>query len=305
MIRCDNKALLMSLVTIDLLFGNSQVQGFAARGSSKLFIPTCPQNDGSRRSHLWESIALSANHKADTDDSDLPQWRPQASPSRREALVQSWKTMLTVVVGTGAGTSMTASAQAASQARVSAWPGLEYLEPIYELQLSVTALSQALPDSSKWPNLQQRLEKFFGGGLFSERNYYAGLGVQYMNKVQYDKNELPEYVKIDKEERFQSMEAALQAMESLKTHLSAALSKDDNVDDIKTLLRSDVDQVQASLNRWFGLVPKQDVERVAQLYVSVRKADVDRNGRIDEKELATLTDDDRAIWKKRIDYIGG
>src|SRR3569832_104764 len=71
---------------------------------------------------------------------------------------------------------------AASQARVKKQPGIEYLEPIYELQLSIQSLSKALEQASKesdsdrrtaiWSSVKSRLDKFFSGGLLSERNYY-------------------------------------------------------------------------------------------------------------------------------------
>lgn len=288
-----NESLLLSLSFATLLISTWHVHGF-----------TCSP-DVARHARYTSANRDFLIYATSSSFHDSTVEHQSSWPSRRDALLQSLTTIAIAALSTLAISPMN-PAMATSQARVAVWPGLEYLEPVYELQLSVTALAQAIPDTTKWPYLQQRLDKFFSGGLFSERNYYAGLGVQYMNQVQYDKNELPEYIKLDKEERFQSMEAALQAMEVLKTHLSSPTpTREDDVAATKALLKSDVDQVQASLNRWFGLVPKQDVERVAQLYVAVRGADVDRNGRIDDQEIATLSDEDRAVWKKRIDYVGG
>jgi hypothetical protein len=59
--------------------------------------------------------------------------------------------------------------RAAATARVTTWPGLEYLEPIYELKLSLDALNAVAGDPSRWPALQRRMDKFFSGGLLSER----------------------------------------------------------------------------------------------------------------------------------------
>ena len=60
-------------------------------------------------------------------------------------------------------------APAAPVVRVKAYPALEYLEPIYELKLSLDALGPVAGDEARWPALRKRLDKFFGGGPLSER----------------------------------------------------------------------------------------------------------------------------------------
>lgn len=186
---------------------------------------------------------------------------------------------------------------AASRARVKTWPSLEYLEPIYELKLSVDALQEAITDPSNNEFVKKRLEKFFSGGLFSEKNFYAGLGVQYSLKMEYADSELDEYIRLDRDERFESMEQTLSNMNRLYKDLQA--NKDQKT------LELDANTAKAALDRWFSLVPKQDVDRVAQLFVDARKADINRDGKLDDKELATLDETTRSIWKKRIDYVGG
>ena len=62
----------------------------------------------------------------------------------------------------------------AAAARVAAHPPLEYLEPIYELKLSLDALVAVAPQPERWPALRQRMRRFCGGPL-SEQYYYSGL----------------------------------------------------------------------------------------------------------------------------------
>jgi hypothetical protein len=59
---------------------------------------------------------------------------------------------------------------------------VEYLEPVYELKLSIDALASGVSNSAKWPAIANRLKKFFGGPL-SEQYYFRGLSQQYSNAV--------------------------------------------------------------------------------------------------------------------------
>ena len=84
--------------------------------------------------------------------------------------------------------------------RVATWPSIEYLEPIYELKLSLDALQPAVADRAKWPALRKRLGSFFGGPL-SEQYYYPGLALQYASRIVYA--DLDEFDRVDKTERQQ------------------------------------------------------------------------------------------------------
>jgi hypothetical protein len=198
---------------------------------------------------------------------------------------------------------------AASSARVETWPSIEYLEPLYELKLSVQALVQAATDTSKFGLVQQRLEKWFSGGIFSERNYYIGLGATYMEKIKYDKNELREYIQLDKEARFQAMEDTMNNLQDLLNALKKySNEKINDADDSAVVVVLEVQQcangAKASLDRWFALIPADDVSRAGQLFLNTRTADVNRNGKLEPDELATLSEDDRILWQKRIAFVG-
>lgn len=198
----------------------------------------------------------------------------------------------------------TRPARAASHARVKKQPGLEYLEPLYELQLSIQALSDGVKEPTRWPSVQERLDRFFGGGLFSERNFYGGLAVQYLNQIEYDTNaELKEYIRLDREARFTYMEDALNSLETLRDALSG--SRPDDPPRETASVTNAASDAMAAIDRWFALVPEPDRRAVADLYTSARQVDQNRDGRLDPDELANMEESTRELWKRRIKVAGG
>ena len=185
---------------------------------------------------------------------------------------------------------------AAATVRVAEWPNLAYLEPLYELNLSINALAKTVGDSTKWPLVQKRLEKFFKGALLSEKNYYTGVAVTYMNEIKYDPSETSEFIKIDKSNRYATFEACMKNLELLKNDIAAKESADN--------VRADAEAAQRALAEWFSYVPSEDVQAIGKLFVAVKNADADRNGRLDDIELQSLSETDRNIWKKRVDLFG-
>merc|ERR1711862_603417 len=112
-----------------------------------------------------------------------------------------------------------------SSARVSKWPGIENLEPMYEFKLSIDALQAAVQDSKNWPYVKKRLDKFFKGAILSEKNFYLGVGFTYMNDIKYDSAELPNYVLMDKQARFDALDRTMKSLEGLKNSLANEDSK--------------------------------------------------------------------------------
>ena len=167
---------------------------------------------------------------------------------------------------------------------------------MYELKLSVDAVATGVKDKTKWPIIQKRLEKFFKGAIFNEGNYYGGVAVKYMDEIKYSNDEIKEYVRLDKEQRFNSMMRCIKNLEQLKNDLIVN-GQEENI--IK-----DAEDAQMALKEWFSYVPSSDVEAVQKLFVQVRSADANRDGRLDEKELMTLTESDQEIWKKRVELYG-
>ena len=200
------------------------------------------------------------------------------------------------IFGTSALTTGPQAAAAASTVRVAEWPSLAYLEPIYELNLSINALTKTVGDTSKWPVVLKRLEKFFKGALLSEKNYYTGVAVTYMNEIKYDPSESGEYIKIDKSKRYEAFEACMKNLELLKNDIAANESAEN--------VKADAEAAQRALAEWFSYVPSEDVQAIGKLFVSVKNADANRNGRLDDIELQSLSETDRNIWKKRVDLFG-
>lgn len=185
--------------------------------------------------------------------------------------------------------------------RISQYPSLEYLEPLYELKLSVDALKQAMidPSKTKRPFIQKRLEKMFSGGLFSEKNVYIGLAVAYNNQIKYSESELSTYIKLDKEERLGYIDSAFKSLESLKNNLK----KGDGIVHEEDLI-GDADNAQRLITAWFSKLPNEEIEAVDKLFKMSREADINRDGKLDASELATLPEKEQNIWLKRVVLIG-
>ena len=180
-------------------------------------------------------------------------------------------------------------------ARIAASPPLEYLEPIYELKLSLDALAPVARDPQRFPALRKRLDKFFGGGPLSEKFYYLGLSVQYTKQIKYD--DLDDFVRSDQQQRALAMEDALQALENCRAALALQPADAEAV-------ASNAAAAKGGIERWLSLVPKADVERCDALFRATREADANRDGKLDASELATLQSADRATWEARVALVG-
>ena len=85
-------------------------------------------------------------------------------------------------------------------------------------------------------------------------------------------------------------------LELLKNDIAANESADN--------VKADAEAAQRALTEWFSYVPSEDVQAISKLFISVKNADADRNGRLDDIELQSLSETDRNIWKKRVDLFG-
>jgi hypothetical protein len=184
---------------------------------------------------------------------------------------------------------------ATQSAKVAHWPGIEGLEPMYELKLSLDAMNSAVSDPKNWPSLQKRLDRFFKGAIFSEKNFYFGVGLQYMNDIQYTPGELPNYIIMDKEARYDALDRTMKSLENLKNVLSQGDA---------SVIEGYAQDARAALGSWLALVPETGVKAVENLFVNVKKADINRDGQLSDDELAFLSPRDQEIWKKRVDKFG-
>eukprot|EP00797_Seminavis_robusta_P003783 Sro123_g059750.1 n/a (169) ;mRNA; r:106326-106832 len=168
---------------------------------------------------------------------------------------------------------------------------------MYEFKLSLDAVVAGVQDPKNWPYIQKRLEKFFGGFIVNEKNFYFGVGLQYMNDIQYDKAELPNYVVLDKQSRYDALEQTMKSLENLKSVLAIGGSDEATVVDLAK-------SSQSALASWFALIPEKDVKAVEEFFLNVKKADTNRDGRLSDDELVFLSPAEQQIWKRRVDKFG-
>ena len=182
---------------------------------------------------------------------------------------------------------------ATQSARVASWPGVESLEPLYEFKLSLDAIALGVRDRDKWPYIKKRLDAFSGGFILNEKNFFMGVGLQYMNEIQYDGAELPNYVLLDKETRFGALEQTMKNLEDLKAALADTTSTSETVEGL-------AQASQSSLQAFFALVPESDVKAVEDLFVHVKKADMNGDGALSDEEIMFLPPIEQEIWKRRV-----
>lgn len=226
----------------------------------------------------------------DCNDASVP-----TQSTRRMVLFNAAALLVAPAVTNAVETVVPVSKIVSTTARVQSYPCIEYLEPMYEFKLSVDALQSGVQDPQKWPFVLKRLEKFFKGTILSEKNFYFGVGLQYMNDIKYDAAELPNYVLMDKESRYNALDNTMKNLEGLK----GALAKQD-----AQLVNDYAKDAQVALASWFAMVPENDYKAVQNLFVDVKKADLNRDGRLSDEELELLSPEERTIWKKRVEKFG-
>lgn len=92
-------------------------------------------------------------------------------------------------------------------------------------------------------------------------------------------------------------QAAISALRRLKDELASPFP-------FAGAIRRESRNAQQELAEWLQLVPEADVKRAAQLFANVRAADTDLNGKLSQKELESLSQSDRELWKARVALVG-
>ena len=247
---------------------------------------------------LMTSKKIHQDGQHDTGDADVADV-PDHGISRR-SVISVGATAALFVASSISTPSLAIVGGAQSSARVESWPGIESLEPLYEFKLSIDAVVTGVQDPSNWPFIQKRLETFFGGFIINEKNYFMGVGLQYMNDMKYDEAELPNYVLLDKEARFNALDSTMKNLESLKLALADSGGSNNKADIVIDLANS----AQSSLQSFFALIPEQDIKAVEDLFKNVKKADTNGDGRLSDDEIIFLSPNEQEIWKKRINKFG-
>jgi hypothetical protein len=110
-------------------------------------------------------------------------------------------------------------------------------------------------------------------------------------------DDLPEFVRTDKQQRVQAMDEALQALADCRAALADAAPD-------AAAVAASAATAKSAIGRWLSLVPTEDVSAVDRLLRAVRAADADRDGKLDQAELATLPAPARAVWERRVALVG-
>lgn len=248
--------------------------------------------------HAFHISAVGTNPSARTESTSLrAEGDGRTALGRRAVLASAGSTLAGAAAALSLGVPIAPAnaviGGASQAARVASYPDISDLEPLYELKLSVDALAAGVQNTAQWPSIQKRLAKFFKGAVLSEKNFYLGVGFQYINDIKYDDDAA--YVTMDKQARFGALDACVTALERLKGSLGG---------NDAAAVEGDAQSAQSALASWFALIPEGDVKAVEQLFKDVRSADVDRNGLLSEEELATLPAEEREAWKKRVQKFG-
>jgi hypothetical protein len=198
-------------------------------------------------------------------------------------------------------------------AGVKLWPPPEFLEPIYELKLSVDALEKIAAGTGKdtnaakkWLQMKTKLDRFVSPkGMrtsMSERDTYREIALEYTSRIQYTDGNIknsPTSTTMNK-----AMDNALVSLESLRKALETALTADTVNDDIEMEIERCAREARGAMADWFERIPKDQVQSVAKLIEDVRSADHDRDGWLNGLELAKLPSDERGIWERRVGIFG-
>ena len=201
-----------------------------------------------------------------------------------------------ILVGAAAlGSPKRAVAEATSTTvQVAEYPGIEYMEPMIELQQLMDALVDGAKDPAQWRFIRRRLDGFFSGGpggIFSDRYFYTGVSAQYIFKIKYEGS--GSLVDADKLARQETVAGAMEALQQMRTELK---TPEPNAIVVLGCAR----RARDGIGGWLARVPSTDVERVSVLLKSVRAADANRDGQLSDAEMATLAPADRETWKARL-----
>lgn len=175
------------------------------------------------------------------------------------------------------------------------YPSIQYLVPIYTFNMSLEYLANQL-ESSTQQGIQvasKIVNNFFSGGLLSNKNIFRGMCAVYINEIQYDDPD-PDHIYIDRVSRLQYCDSTLNALEKMQIPLEKLVANDASApsDEVLIYLQS----ARTGLMKFLSNVPKNDIEKVKNWIVTMKAADVDLNGEIDDDELANLSADDRTLF---------
>lgn len=235
---------------------------------------------------------------------------PPSRQMRRRAFVGSAAAASVLRIATNGPVPPTAYAIDAfigSPPMIKAWPELKYLVPIYSLDGALSALALLLrpggggDGAAGIRRASKLVDRFFEGGLLSNKNVFRGLCVIYIQEINYDDPDR-DRVFADRSSRLDDCDLVLTSMESLQKPLRTLATSGSSVvtDEVLEYL----DDATSGLTRFLSKVPPSDLEKVKNWTKAVGVADADRNGKLDEAELNTLGEEEQKLYKDVGELVG-
>ena len=195
---------------------------------------------------------------------------------------------------------------------IKAYPSIQYLIPIYTLDTSLTYLSNLLsnnPTPASIAKANTSINKFFSGGLLSNKNIFRGICVVYIDEIQYDDPDR-DRVEKDKMGRFQDCDSLLKGLEKVKKPLntyaasvaataaaSSSLSLTEIIVEVPSEITTQLETARLSLKQFLGKIPVKEQERVQAWFGEIQRVDVNKDGRLSNEELDLLNQSDREVYK--------
>jgi hypothetical protein len=178
---------------------------------------------------------------------------------------------------------------------IQSYPSLQYLVPIYTFNLSLSYLANQLGSSTQ-EGIQvasKIVDKFFSGGLLSNKNIFRGMCAIYINEIRYDDPDR-DRVYVDRVTRLQYCDSTINSLEKMQKPLAqlVAIHASSPSEQVMSYLES----ARNGLRNFLSIVPEKDIERVKSWIVTMKAADLDQDGKIDDSELEKLSDEDKTLF---------
>uniref|UniRef100_A0A7S1FRT6 Calmodulin n=1 Tax=Corethron hystrix TaxID=216773 RepID=A0A7S1FRT6_9STRA len=184
------------------------------------------------------------------------------------------------------------------------WPDAKYLVPIYELDGALVALALQLDASRGTEGLRvssRLVENFFKGGLLSKKNIFQGLCAIYASEITFDD---PDRRRVQdfRKNILDDCDQVVRSLSAMKKPLQN-LVEGSAVEATPEVMGYLAD-ARSGLNSFLKKVPPKDLERIVAWEKAVGAADVDKNRRIDDNEMQSLTEEDAILYKDVGELLG-
>mmetsp|Transcript_8497 Transcript_8497/g.12839 ORF Transcript_8497/g.12839 Transcript_8497/m.12839 type:complete len:251 (+) Transcript_8497:52-804(+) len=187
---------------------------------------------------------------------------------------------------------------------VVAWPDVKYLVPIYELDGALTSLAKCLEPPRGAVGLlmaSRLLNQFFKGGLLSNENVFRGLCAVYVGEITFDDPNRGR-VRDFKASFLDDCETVIGSLRSMKKPLQKMV--DSGAAGATPEVLGYLVSAQNGLTGFLARVPQSDLEQIITWEKAISAADVDRNKRLEEDEMRSLSEEDVKLYRGVGELLG-